>query len=237
MCPIPAWGVFRVAAFDGVLASTNDVMVSVIPLPELVVLGWGENRQGELDNGSLAYIPVPLPNSKRIRATGGPELQSYPTAALGLEHIKALTTCFDMGAAVTEAGNLLMWGVDSGGYLFGEGFSKLPDGAFTYDYDANYEPALFGVGKMNAAYGSYTFYTEAVKIQMTNDAGVLETLSDVVDVALDGGNVFVIRQNGTNRTLWTWGFFDYGSWGGICPPRTQTRGVRRMYATPGKPGR
>lgn len=149
---------FFVRVSDGAMLSTNQVPVPIIPLPPTVMLGWGNNKWGSLADGNFASLPIPTPDlpSKAWPWTN-PLSVSTPVQSIGLTNLKAFShDPFDGGAAVNEAGNLLMWGSMTAAYgIFGEGV---------------------GTNEL------LPYFTTPILVEMSNDTGVLAPWTNTVDV-------------------------------------------------------
>ena len=177
---------FAVKATDGILFSTNQVEVTIVPTPPVSLVGWGDNEDGSLANGNLtaAQMQGPL---KEFEPWENPPLLSYPTPCLGLNNIIAFShDPFTAGAAVNQAGNLLMWGTSSAWGIFGQGVQN------------PYERPTF---------------SQPITVLMNNSNGLPAPWTNTVAVSLGYDAIYAIRLIGTNRTLWSWGYVDLGALG------------------------
>jgi RHS repeat-associated protein len=177
---------FAIKATDGILFSTNQVEVTIVPTPPVSLVGWGDNEYGSLANGNLTAIQAQGSLKAYEPWVNSPTL-SYPTPAIGLNNIIAFShDPFWQGAAVNQAGNLLEWGCSSAWGIDGEGEGP------------SYLRAEFN---------------QPIMVLMTNAEGALAPWTNTVNVSLGYDAIYAIRLIGTNRTLWSWGYTGLGALG------------------------
>lgn len=194
---VPQSGIaaFKIRAYDGVLASTNSATVSIIQVPQTTLLGWGYNQWFYLGTG-------------QSRDDSSPSLQMSPANVAIMGDVVDIRTGPDckFSAAVTQQGNLWMWGWwydDPSGinYAFGQG----QDSSNSLVW---YTPGVLG-GVPFASHPSvdgesgFVCYPVPVKVQMVNtNSGLLEDLTNVTGVSIAEATVYAVRSDGT---LWSWG--------------------------------
>lgn len=193
---VPQSGIaaFKIRAYDGVLASTNSATVSIIQVPQTTLLGWGYNQWFYLGTG-------------QSRDDSSPGLQMSPANVAIMGDIVDIRTGPDckFSAAVTQQGNLWMWGLFNNypaiSYAFGQG----QDSSNSLVW---YTPGVLG-GVPFASHPSvdgesgFVCYPVPVKVQMVNtNSGLLEDLTNVTGVSIAEATVYVVRSDGT---LWSWG--------------------------------